>query len=184
MTVDQIIQLFETRGDSQYGGECVTQIQHALQTATLAEQQQATAELITAALLHDVGHLLHDLPDDAPEQGIDDRHETSGYNGVRDLYPDAVLEPIRLHVDAKRYLCAVDIQYRQNLSKPSIVSLELQGGPMNQDEVELFRQNPFADDAVRLRRWDDQAQDPHGITPPLEHFAGYLHQAAIRKAGE
>src|SRR5262245_30513043 len=142
-TVDDILELWERRGGSDYGGEAVTQLEHALQSAWQAEQEQASAALIAAALLHDVGHLLHDLPDDAPEQGIDDAHENSGGNYLKGLFPPAVLEPIRLHVAAKRYLCAVDPQYQSQLSGPSIVSLGLQGGPMTETEVADFRRNPY-----------------------------------------
>ncbi len=176
-TVDEILELFEKRGDSEYGGECVTQLEHALQAATFAENEQAPPSLIAAALLHDVGHLLHDLPDDAPDDGIDDRHETSGYNYLRELFPAAVTEPVRLHVPAKRYLCAVDPNYRQQLSQPSIVSLELQGGTMTAEEVAEFEANDHCDGAVRLRRWDDAAKDPNATTPPLSHFAQYLQQS-------
>ena len=182
--VDDIIRLFEARGDSEYGGEPVTQLEHALQCAKLAEDAQATPELIAAALLHDVGHLLHDLEDDAPDRGIDDRHETSGYHYLCKLFPAAVTEPVRLHVAAKRYLCAVDADYHGQLSEPSIVSLNLQGGPMSSDEVDHFGENAFVDDAVRLRRWDDLAKVPELSTPPLSHFAEYLRLAMLRESDQ
>ena len=175
-TVTEILTLFETRGDSQYGGECVTQLEHALQAAALAQQENASPALIVAALLHDVGHLLHELPDDAPDDGVDDHHETSGYAFVRDLFPDDVSEPIRLHVPAKRYLCAVDSGYFDSLSEPSVVSLGLQGGPMGADEVEQFQQHPHYVAAVRLRQWDDAAKIPDLPTPPLSHYAPLMHQ--------
>ncbi len=178
-SVDEIIALFEDRGGSLYGGEPVTQLQHALQSAALAENSGAPAALIVAALLHDVGHLLHDLPDTAPDDGIDDHHESSGGNYLRDIMPDAVIQPIRLHVPAKRYLCAVDPSYASTLSEPSVVSLNLQGGPMDDDEVKAFQAEPFSSDAVRLRRWDDEAKVPDLVTPPLSHFADYLRQVAV-----
>lgn len=176
--VSEIIELFSARGDSQYGGEAVSQLEHALQAATLAEQEQASKELIVAALLHDVGHLLHELPSDAPDTGIDDRHENSAGYYLRRVFPESVTEPIRLHVAAKRYLCAVDAGYRDTLSQPSIVSLGLQGGPMSQAEVAQFEAHPQYRDAVRLRRWDDAAKIPKLPTPPLEHFAAYLLECA------
>lgn len=179
-TIDDIVQLLETCGDSQYGGERVTQLEHALQSATLAEEEGASPELIVAALLHDVGHLLHDLPVDAPDGGIDDHHETCGYHFVRKLFPQRVAEPIRLHVTAKRYLCKVDAKYLDELSQPSIVSLKLQGGPMTEEEVDRFDRNPFAQDAVRLRRWDDTAKVPDFATPALTHFTLYLRQVAVK----
>lgn len=177
-TVEDILQLLETRGDSQYGRERVTQAEHALQAATLAEHEGVSPELIVAALLHDVGHLLHELPPDAPDSGVDDRHEAAGDDYLRELFPDSVTEPIRLHVPAKRYLCTRDPDYRSQLSEPSIVSLELQGGPMSAEEVAAFERNPHAESAVRLRRWDDAAKIAGHPTPPLSHFAAYLRQVA------
>jgi phosphonate degradation associated HDIG domain protein len=178
-TVDDIVHLFEARGDSEYGGEAVTQLEHALQAALLAEEEGATSELIAAALLHDVGHLLHELDDDAPDNGIDDRHENSGDHYLRRLFSPAVTEPVRLHVPAKRFLCAVDDQYLGQLSPPSIVSLGLQGGPMSNDEVDSFRRNPHHASAVRLRRWDDQAKIPNHPTPTLAHYVNILRRVAL-----
>ena len=178
----EIIDLFERRGSSQYGGESVTQLEHALQAATLAEQEGASIDLIVAALLHDVGHLLHDLPADAPDQGVDDHHETSGCHYLQTRFPTSVVEPARLHVAAKRYLCSVDAEYLSKLSQPSVVSLQLQGGVMNEAEIAQFEQNPFAQDATRLRKWDDIAKDPNFVTPPLTHFANYLPQVAFEEA--
>ena len=179
--VDELIVLFQSRGDSQYGGEAVTQLEHALQAASLAEREQAAPELIVAALLHDIGHLLHNLPDFAPETGIDDHHETSAGHFLRKHFPDAVTEPVRMHVAAKRYLCAVESDYLQQLSQPSITSLGLQGGPMSSEEVAEFRSQPFYQAAVRLRRWDDGAKDPTMVTPPISHFANYV-RAVYKKA--
>lgn len=179
--VDDVIDLLRRRGDSEYGGEAVTQIEHALQAAALAEAEAATPALIAAALLHDVGHLLHDLPDDAPDAGTDDHHETSAGNYLQQMFPESVCAPVRMHVAAKRFLCAVDEAYMGALSRPSQVSLELQGGPMTPDEVDAFRRNPFSDDAVRLRRWDDEAKVVGLATPSLDHFARYVRQAAAGK---
>ena len=177
-SIDSCVRLLRQRGDSEYGGESVTQIQHALQCAMLAEQDDASSELISAALLHDVGHLLHTLPDEAPDSGIDDAHEDLGHRYLRQVFGDAVTEPVRLHVPAKRYMCAKFVGYQDQLSHPSIVSLQLQGGPMTVRETEEFEQNSFADDAVRLRRWDDAAKISNLRTPPLEHYIRHL-QASI-----
>lgn len=162
--------LFAERGNSEYGGEPVTQLEHALQCALLAEQANAAKSQIVAALLHDVGHLLHDLPDDAPEQGVDDRHETSGHNFLRKHFDGAVSEPVRLHVAAKRYLCTVDESYYSQLSEPSIVSLKLQGGPMSTDERAEFESSPHWQAAVELRKWDDLAKEVDLATPGLDHY--------------
>jgi phosphonate degradation associated HDIG domain protein len=181
--IEDISRLFQDRGDSQYGGECVTQAEHALQSAALAESEGARPGLIVAALLHDIGHLLHHLPDDAPDNGVDDRHETVGVNWLRGVFPPDVTEPVRMHVDAKRYLCAIDPDYFSQLSPPSVVSLKLQGGPMSPQEVAQFQANPFAEDAVRLRRWDDTAKIEGLATPPFSHFAGYFTSAVRKGSG-
>lgn len=168
---EQILELFRVRGDSQYGHEAVTQAEHGLQAAALAMAEDADDALVVAALLHDVGHLLHDLPDDAPDQGIDDRHEVTGGRWLEERFPAEVVEPVRLHVPAKRYLCTTDASYRDCLSEPSIQSLELQGGLMSPEELTEFEANPHHERAVRLRRWDDLAKDPEAVNPPLESFA-------------
>ena len=167
-------ELFDRRGNSEYGGEAVSQIEHALQTASLAEQDGAPPPLIVAALLHDIGHLLHDLPDDAPDQGLDDRHEVSGRRFLDKHFGPEVTDPVRLHVAAKRFLCAVDPSYLNQLSPPSLVSLRLQGGPMNEKELADFRAERFWEEALRLRRWDDQAKVADLATPPLDHFLQYV----------
>ena len=174
--VDEILQLFHAKGDSLYGGECVTQKEHALQTALLAENEKAAAELISAALLHDIGHLLHDLPDDAPDQGIDDHHENSGYRFLEEYFDPSVSEPVRQHVDAKRYLCTVEDGYFETLSEPSVVSFHLQGGKMSDEELEEFRRSPHWKDSLELRKWDDLGKIEDLETPPIEHFLAYIDQ--------
>ncbi|MHC2068368.1 phosphonate degradation HD-domain oxygenase [Bremerella sp. T1] len=175
--VAAILELFRTRGDSEYGSEAVTQLEHALQAATLALESNATSELISAALLHDVGHLLHDLPEDAPEQGIDDHHENIGFHFLKSYFGPETYEPVRMHVDAKRYLCAAREGYHETLSEPSQLSLRLQGGPMNAEEVVQFESNPHYQAAIELRGWDDTAKDPEMKTPPLEDFEPHLRRA-------
>ncbi len=174
----KVIQLFQKRGGSQYGREAVSQQEHALQAAFFAETAGVSSSLIAAALLHDVGHLLHQLDDDAPERGIDDRHETLAAQWLERRFGPEVVEPVRLHVDAKRFLCATEKDYIAQLSPASIVSLRLQGGVMSDDEVRLFRSHPFCEAAVALRRWDDFAKQPQLVTPPIEHFATHLDRVA------
>ncbi|HEX3658029.1 MAG TPA: HD domain-containing protein [Pirellulales bacterium] len=171
---EQVLRLFRQRGDSQYGGEAVSQREHALQAAMFAEQAGAEPSLIAAALLHDVGHLLHVLADDAPDHGIDDRHEALAAAWLQQRFGPPVVEPVRLHVAAKRYLCAVDREYAAQLSPPSVQSLALQGGPMTPEEVTAFEAGPFFAAAVRLRRWDEAAKVVDLPTPDLEHFCSYL----------
>jgi gamma-butyrobetaine dioxygenase len=174
---DRIRDLFGERGRAAYLGEAVTQEEHALQAAWAAEKDGAAASLIAAALLHDVGHLLHDL-DYAAERGVDDCHEERGRLWLEEHFPPEVCEPVRLHVAAKRYLCAAEAGYFEGLSPASVLSLDLQGGPMTEEEATAFRAGPFAAAAVALRRWDEEAKIPGLATPPLEHFMPYLESAA------
>lgn len=176
--VDRIFETLETAGKARYGMEAINQLEHALQCAKLAEDEGADAALITAALLHDIGHLIHKL-DDAAAQGIDDRHEALGEKLVRRWFREEVVRPVALHVDAKRYLCAVERPYFDHLSPASVRSLELQGGPFASDEAEEFIVRAGAPEAVRLRRWDDDAKVKDLPTPPLSHFRPYV-EACLR----
>jgi phosphonate degradation associated HDIG domain protein len=173
----EILNLFKENGGSMYGGEEVTQLEHALQCAQLARQNNASNELITASLLHDIGHLLHDLPDDASDNGIDDMHELLGNKFLHNYFKQAAVEPVKLHVQAKRYLCAVEKGYYESLSEPSKISLSFQGGVMSQDEVLDFEQHEFYKDAVSLRRWDDLAKDPNLVSPKIETFVEAIENA-------
>jgi [1-hydroxy-2-(trimethylamino)ethyl]phosphonate dioxygenase len=180
----EVLRLFRDHGQSQYGGEAVSQQEHALQAAYFAERAGADAELIVAALLHDVGHLLHSLPDDAPERGIDDEHETLAARWLESRFAPPVVEPVRLHVAAKRFLCANDPDYQRRLSPPSRLSLQLQGGPMSPAETLGFQAHPYFAAAVSLRHWDDAAKVPKLATPPLEHYAAYIDRVLHRGTEE
>ncbi len=170
LTLADIEQLFAERGGEQYSGEPVTQIEHALQTAHQAETEGASDELVTAALLHDLGHLLHDFGDTPSLRGVDDVHQYRALPFLRGLFSDDVLDAIKLHVDAKRYLCATRADYHAALSDDSKRSLVLQGGVFSRIEAESFIARPGAADAVRLRIWDDLAKAEGLVTPPLNHF--------------
>jgi len=176
-TTEKILQLFCERGNSQYGREAVSQQEHALQVALLAEQAGSSAALIAAGLLHDLGHLLHQLPEDAPLHGVDDRHELLAARWLERSFGPDVSDPVRLHVAAKRYLCTVEPEYQRTLSPPSRTSLQLQGGPMSEEELHAFRAEPHFAAALLVRRWDDAAKIPELPTPPIEHFASYLDRA-------
>lgn len=175
--LEKIEELFRNKGGSLYGGEAVTQEEHALQAAKLAEESGASAATIAAALLHDVGHLLHSLPDDAPDEGVDDVHEALGFRFLQRWFGPEVAEPVRMHVAAKRYLCAVDPSYLATLSPPSVQSLHLQGGPMSPSEVSAYEQQPYYAESLVVRRWDDLAKDPELKTPPLAHYLPFLREA-------
>lgn len=169
-SLDALSDLYRGHGQSLYGGEAVSQLQHALQSAHAAEARGAVPSLIVAALLHDVGHLVAGQGDHDVANGIDDHHEALGVNALRALFGDDVLQPIALHVAAKRYLCAKQPDYLAQLSAASRMSLELQGGPMTADEAERFGQRPYAAEAIALRHCDDAAKAVDAITPPFEHY--------------
>ena len=175
--VKRIGEVFDRNGKALYGGEAVTQTQHALQCATLAEQDGASPELITASLLHDIGHVLDPEFEAALEREEDLYHEDIGEAFLADWFGDAVTQPVKLHVGAKRYLCAVDETYKDKLSPASLQTLRLQGGPMTADEVLAFENNGHHRAAVQLRIWDDRAKDPGQATPGIDHFMEYVRQS-------
>ncbi|KAF3998540.1 phosphonate degradation HD-domain oxygenase [Glaciimonas immobilis] len=179
LSIPEICKLFEDEGDAMYSGEPVSQREHALQTATLADQAGATPELICAALLHDLGHLLNAQGATPSERGIDDTHQYFAIPYLRGLFSPAVLEPIRLHVDAKRYLCATDMGYFEKLSEDSKRSLALQGGVFSADAASTFIAQPFAADAVSLRLWDDLAKEAGFVTPAMPYFAALMSECAL-----
>lgn len=167
--VETLNQLFRSKGAMQYG-EAVTQLQHALQCGFLAQAEGAADALVLAAVLHDVGHMLHRDAAQAVEHGDDDRHEVLGAKWLARWFGPEVTEPIRLHVQAKRFLCARDVHYHDRLSTLSKRTLQLQGGAMTADEVSAFERMPFAMDAVALRRWDDTGKMQDARTPDLSDF--------------
>ena len=172
LSLQDIETLFARRGHEQYAGEPVTQLQHALQTAALAEAAGSDDELVTACLLHDLGHLLQDLGESPTLRGVDDVHQYAALPFLRGLLGERVLGGIQLHVDAKRYLCATVPGYEASLSADSRRSLKLQGGVFDAAQAATFIARPGAADAVKLRRWDDEAKVEGGLTPPLAHFIG------------
>ncbi len=181
--VEDIVRLFARRGASAYHGEAVSQAEHALQAAELAEQEGAPDAMVVAALLHDVGHLLDGQDEDLAVRGIDGHHEEAGSRWLARHFGPEVIEPIRLHVAAKRYLCAVDPAYLAGLSPASRLSLDVQGGPMEAEERAQFEGSPYYRDAIRLRHWDDTAKVPGLDVPGLEHYRDRLAAAAQVKAG-
>jgi len=167
---DEIIQLMKARGGASYFGEPVSQLEHALQAAWFASQAGSPPALVAAALLHDIGHLLHDLPENVADSGVDTRHEEAGYQWLSTAFGPAVAEPVRAHVAAKRYLCRVDPEYLAQLSPASVQSLALQGGPFSAEEAGVFEKLPWYREAVQLRRWDDAAKQPGLVVPPLDDY--------------
>lgn len=168
--MNRIEALFNASGDIQYSGEGVSQLEHALQTAMLALEADASTELVTAALLHDIGHLLNKKGETPSAHGIDDQHQFFAAHFLKEFFPASVCLPIRLHVDAKRALCALDHHYYEKLSEDSKRSLILQGGIFNESELDTFINTPYSKDAIELRRWDDLAKTPGKKTLPLHYF--------------
>ncbi len=169
LTVDDIEALLRERGACQYGQEDVSQLEHALQCAQLAVQAGDDDALVVACLLHDFGHLIAAQRPGAaePDDSHDDLHEFIALPFLRPLFPDAVLEPIRLHVQAKRYLCRTEPGYLQALSPASVHSLSLQGGPFDDAQARRFIAQSHAAAAIQLRRHDDRAKVAGWAVPGL-----------------
>jgi phosphonate degradation associated HDIG domain protein len=182
LSLNDIRGLFEAHGKLAYSGEPVTQLEHALQSGALAEAEGASEELVAAAFLHDLGHLLNRQGETPTARGIDDLHQYFALPFLRPVLPESVLEPIRLHVDAKRCLCAIDAAYFGKLSADSVRSLELQGGIFSDDEAQTFLAKPFAEDALRLRRWDDLAKEANRATPDIDHYLDLVSRVMERHA--
>ncbi|MCY7300859.1 MAG: HD domain-containing protein [Ilumatobacteraceae bacterium] len=178
--VDQIIAVFDQRGGEAYLGEKVSMRDHMLQAASNAERSGASNEVVVAALLHDIGHLVNGVADEqrgdpGELEQVDFAHEEAGAQWLSAGFGPAVTEPVRLHVAAKRYLCAVEPTYFAALSPASVHTLGLQGGPMDAGEVAAFAVGPHADATVALRRFDDAGKREGDHTPDLDHFLPLLH---------
>lgn len=175
----QLLTVFTGRATRRYGLSNVSQLQHALQAAQQAENDGCTPATVLASLLHDVGHMIHELGEDPASRGIDDVHEELGADWLAKHFTPDVVEPVRLHVAAKRYLCATESDYFGKLSDDSVRSLNLQGGPMSAEEVEAFRKLPYYAEAVRLRRYDEGAKDPHASTADFDHFLRHVEACRL-----
>jgi phosphonate degradation associated HDIG domain protein len=181
--IQAIFEAFAAHGNQLYIGEPVSMTEHMLQAAYAAEQAGAGPTLVAAALLHDFGHLIHGQPEDSAEHGINTQHEEVGAAYLSRYFVPAVVEPTRMHVAAKRYLCAVDPAYLAALSPASVLSLKLQGGPFTPEEARAFEAKPFAAEAARLRRYDDAAKIAGAWTPELQHYRPSL-KAGLKPARE
>ena len=179
-----IADIFERRGAESYLGEAVTVAEHMLQTATLAVAEGAPDALVAAALLHDIGHFTSEFGEDSPGDTVDRHHDAAGAKVLEGFFPLAVTECVRLHVAAKRYLCATDPSYYGKLSEPSKHSLALQGGPMDETEIALFRSLAFHREAVRVRQWDDDGKATGAQTMSFDDFRPLLQRAVEQGRGE
>lgn len=177
--MDQIRDAFTRRGQEGYG-EGVSQLEHAIQCAAFAERDGAAPALVAAAYLHDIGHLLHDLPQDVADSGIDTQHESTGSAWLSQYFGLELTEPVRMHVAAKRYLSATEAGYFDLLSDASKLSLTLQGGPMSPEQVQAFEAEPFFADALRLRRWDEEGKIVGYRGPSAEHFEAIVRSCVVK----
>ena len=178
--VEFIADIFERRGAESYLGEQVSMSEHMLQGAVLAEAEGAPEELIAAALLHDIGHYTSEFGPMSLGDERDNYHEESGAMVLAPFFPSVITECVRLHVPAKRYLCATDKGYHDRLSEASKHTLMLQGGPMSAEEVKDFESNPYHREAVRVRIWDDEGKKPGVVTPEFRHYVPLLQRVVER----
>jgi phosphonate degradation associated HDIG domain protein len=157
--IDELLAWYSSPAALRRYDEAVTELDHALQCAALARADGATDHLVAAALLHDVGHLVADDNVGLDEELAEDHHhERVGARYLARWFGPEVTAPVALHVAAKRYLCAVEDGYLEGLSPSSLRSLQLQGGPMSDAEVEAFERLPHHVEATMVRRWDDRAK--------------------------
>ncbi len=177
--IDDIFATFRAFGNLHYG-EDISQMDHILQCGHLARTDGASDALIAAALMHDIGQFIDDAGNAAETKGIDARHEITGAAYLSAHFPEAVTEPVRLHVEAKRYLCSAEPGYLEALSRASTISLHLQGGPHNPQEMRDFLANPFAEDTLRLRRYDDMGKQHDWDVPELESYRPLLESLLRR----
>lgn len=181
---DELEAIYGGRAQRRYGLADIIQLMHAVQAGALARAAGAPPTLVVAALLHDLGHMVHGLGEHPAAAGIDDGHEEVGACWLARHFGAAVVEPVRLHVAAKRYLCATEPGYFKRLSRDSVDSLALQGGPMSDAEADAFGRRPYGREALALRRIDERAKDPHGPLPPFEAFREDIERAqALCPAG-
>lgn len=176
--VDEVFALYAGRGSAAYFGEAVSMTEHGLQAAHFAELTGGRDAVIAAALLHDVGHLLASVPEDIHQWSIDARHEATGARWLRARFGPEVVEPVRLHVRAKRYLCATDPAYVSQLSSASVLTLKLQGGAMSSDEIASFESEPAYREALVVRRCDDRGKIAGLATRRLEDYRALLQSLA------
>ena len=173
---DDIGALFDRRGAGEYFGEKVSMSEHALQAAYFGGAAGASSSLIVAALLHDIGHLIGGAPSDIKDWTSDAHHEAIGSRWLAARFPPEVSEPVRLHVSAKRYLLATDDEYFAKLSPASVITLKLQGGPMAADEIAKFETEPFYQQAILVRRWDDLGKVAGLATPAFADYRASIER--------
>lgn len=176
---DEIMELFSQNNAREYLGEDVTLVEHMLQSGSLAIEDGAEPEMIVAALLHDIGHLLIPDAEQMQELEIDAHHDEIGFEWISQRFPTEVAMPVKLHVDAKRYLVTTNPEYETKLSTASILTMRLQGGVMSDEELDEFESNEFYEDGIQIRLWDDESKDRNNSHLPLLAFEEYINLCAL-----
>ncbi len=184
ITLDWLFERMASRGDGAYGLSAVTQRDHALQAAALADEGKLGKAMVIAALFHDIGHMTSEADVDLASAGIDDKHEDKSADVLAPIFGEVVAEPVRLHVAAKRYLCSVESDYYDKLSEDSRISLALQGGLMSAAEIKAFETRPYYRQGVVLRQIDDMAKQPGLAVPSLETFRARADALALLHQGD
>ena len=179
--IEEILGAYETGGDLDYG-ENISMREHMLQTACLAERGGGKERIIVAALLHDYGHLVCNHPNNIFSEGCDNFHETAGARALENWFDEDIVGAVRLHVDAKRYLCATNPKYMARLSDASITTLGVQGGPMNSEEMVGFREQVGYKMALTIRVYDDLGKEPKMLRPELEYYVPMLRRCFSAQA--
>ena len=173
--VDELVEIYVSKGLETFEGDRITsQTAHGLQAATIAEAEGASAAMIAAALLHDIGRIINPKDREITDSGGDAKHEEVARTLLEPHLGPAVTRPIKWHVAAKRYLVATDPDYSKKISPGSKRSMAGQGGVLGDREAQAFIAQPYAREGVALRRWDDRAKSPDAQTPPFEHFVPYI----------
>ena len=181
--IDELAEIYATKGLETFEGDRrTTQTSHGLQTAMIAEQEGATAPMIVAALLHDIGRIINPKDREITDSGRDAKHEEVARKFLESWFGPEVTMPIKWHVAAKRYLVATDPAYAKKISPGSTRSMKGQGGVPSDEEATAFIAQPYAEEGVTLRRWDDRAKKPDAEveTPPFEHFIPYI-EASLKR---
>jgi [1-hydroxy-2-(trimethylamino)ethyl]phosphonate dioxygenase len=178
MSLSDVLLSLYRPGGALYFGEAVTVTEHSLQAAHFAHADKAPETLIIAALLHDIGHLIESVPDDIADWKIDAGHECTGSRWLAAYFGPEVCEPVRLHVPAKRYLCATDPDYFGRLSAASVLTLKLQGGPMSRAEASAFEAEPYHREAILVRQWDDRGKIAGLATADFSNYRALIDRLA------
>jgi [1-hydroxy-2-(trimethylamino)ethyl]phosphonate dioxygenase len=178
-TYQELVQIFESAKGAEYLGEDITLVEHMIQCGELARKTDAPEWLVVAALLHDIGHMLIPDAQEAQDSGEDRHHDEVGADWLAQRFPENLVEAVRLHVDAKKYLVATEPEYLDKLSEASRITLAIQGGIFTPEECAEFLRQPYAGEAIDLRRWDDEGKVRGASGTSLEPFRSAIEAVAL-----